>query len=172
MRNVSKWALIVFLFTPALAQRDREDVHLYGGAVVGGEEYTQGFLGGAGLEGRRLYFGVDGHGLFLDSEAKELLRRAAGGAVATSVYGLDISFGGSLMPSDSSFSIIPVGIIGFTEGEICIEEFCASETDVNAGGGLVFTLRGKKSRHGVHLGVRYTRNYGAAVSGGLVIGMD
>ena len=142
MRNLSPWALIVFLFTPALAQRDREDVHLYGGAVVGEEEeYTKGFLGGVGVEGRRLYFGVDGHGLLLDSEAKELLRRAE---VATSVYGLDISFGGSLMPPDSSFSIIPVGIIGFTEGEICIEKFCASETQVNAGGGLVFNAQGEE----------------------------
>ena len=168
---------IVFCASASAAQTD---VHLYGGGVVGGEEYTRGAFGGVGWASSGLvYVGVDGHGLWLDEEGEAVFRRLArqsGADLTLNSYGADTSIGGIFRTSTGRVHVIPVGIIGYTTAdlEICIREtFCDddSKTVMNFGAGLVTAFKGEGGS-GLHAGFRYTRNYGAAISVGYVFQMN
>ena len=175
---------VLLSVSPAAAQAE---YHLYGGGVVGGEEYTRGAFGGAGLTAgagapavgqraavRGIYFSVDGHGLWLDETGKAELQRLsdlAGADVTLEAIGLDFSLGGVIRSSTGRVSVMPVGLIGFTSTTLttCVRESSCEETEteeINYGAGVVVAV----SR--LHAGFRYTRNYGAAVSVGLVFTTD
>lgn len=169
-------ALVVLLFLPsgAPAQPQQEppiDWHIYGGGVLGGKEYTRGgFAGAAGSTGV-LYMGIDGHVLRLDDAGQVAFQQLAirsGADLALATYGMDLSVGGVIGSSaDGRSKLIPFGLIGYTRADLeaCIyETFCDEEsaTQVNFGAGFAAAL----SRF--HVGFRYTRNYGVAISVGVV----
>ena len=161
-RKIALSLLALATFSPAaLAQRD---MHLYGGATIGGKEYTKGFLVGVGIQNNRTYVSMDGHSLGLDEEGKAAFQQIARG---TGTSGLDVSYGNAVFVSER-FSVIPVGIGGYTGGEFCSETVCDDGSQFNYGGGVVAAVKGVVGRYGLHAGVRYTRNYGAAVTFGLV----
>ena len=154
--------------------------HVYGGGVLGGEEYTRGAFGGSGVSAGSIYAGVDGHALWFTDEGEQLLLRAGGlDSIEYSFAGLDVSFGYVARNATNRIHFIPVGIIGFTSAELDACEryygrtFCedATATEVNVGGGFVTAFKGESGR-GVHVGFRYTRNYGAAISAGYVWTVD
>ena len=180
-------ALGVLLCAPSTAVAQVE-YHLYGGGALGTDS-TRGAFGGAGLTAgagaagavgqraavRGVYFSVDGHGLWLNEAGKsefQRLSRITGADLALEAIGLDFSFGGVISSSSGRVKVIPVGLIGFTEntlttclrGSSCDEE---TETQINYGAGFVTAFKGGSGR-GVHVGFRYTRNYGAALSLGFV----
>ncbi len=173
LSKIALGLLTLSVLIPA-AYAQTGDIHLYGGAVVGGEEYTKGFLGGGAIQRERLYVGVDGHGLRLNGEGEAAFQELAneiGADIKLDTYGLDISVGASVSDSNR-FSVIPIGLIGYTTGEFCIETSCEDSNEVNYGGGLVAAIKGAGGRYGIHSGVRYTRNYGAAVMFGLVFTLN
>lgn len=187
MRQLGLGVLGALLFSASTAAGQAQ-YHLYGGRAIGGEDHTKGAFfgagltagGGAGAVGQRaavrgVYFGVDGHGLWLDEAGKTELQRLshlAGAELTVEAIGLDFSLGGVIRSSTGGVSLIPVGLIGFTEtmltacvrGLSCEEE---TETEVNYGVGFVTAFTGQSGR-GLHAGFRYTRNYGAALSVGVV----
>lgn len=163
--------LLLSVSAAAAQQQDRPDWHIYGGGVLGGEEYTRGAFGGTGAANDRFYVGVDGHGLWLDDAGQAQFRRLArqlGTDLTLTSYGMDVSIGVVAASSaDGRAKFIPVGMIGYTRADIeaCIGTFCddESETAANYGAGFVAVFNSR-----VHLGLRYTRNYGAAMSVGWV----
>ena len=175
--------LVLFgLLVCASSASAQTDWHFYGGGVVGGEEHTRGFFGGsAAVTGSPVYVGVDGHGLRFTDEGEQLLLRAGGlDTIEYSIAGLDGSFGYVVRNATNRIHFIPVGIIGYTTGEIeaCgtyywLGRVCDDEklTDLNVGGGFVAAFKGE-SGNGLHVGFRYTRNYGAAVSVGYIFQVD
>ena len=160
-RGITLLLLVLATFSPlALAQKD---MHLYGGAVVGGRKYTEGFLGGIGIQNNRTYVGMDGHVLELDEEGKSTVPQIASEGNSS---GLDVSFGRAIFVNER-FSVIPVGIGGYSGGLSCSEALCGDGSQFNYGAGVVAAVKLVGGR-GLHAGVRYTRNYGAAVTFGLV----
>ena len=139
-------ALLVFatilLSTPAAAQTDW---HIYGGGAVGSGEHIRRGLVGFGVTSRPIYFGVDAHDLWQTGEEMELLADVALGGVVRS----------------GRVDIIPIGIIGYTTAEV------HEKVKANVGAGLVAAFKGESGR-GLHVGFRYTRHYGAALSVGFV----
>ena len=160
---------------PAFAQTDW---HLYGGGVLGGKEWTRGAFGGSGAAAGSLYAGVDGHGLWLNDEGKTAFRqlaRSTGADLTMSTYGMDVSIGGVYRNATGRLQLIPVALVGFTTGavEACYGSFCDDDTmtDANFGGGFIVAAKGEGG-NGLHVGFRYTRNYGAAVSVGYIFEVD
>lgn len=95
-----------------------------------------------------------------------------GGRLPLKTYGFDASAGIAVL-SNERVSLIPVGIAGYTRPELCEARACdVNRTRFNYGGGLVLTASGRGKRLGLHLGARYTHNYGAAVTAGLVVRLD
>ena len=157
----------------ASAASAQTDWHVYGGGVLGGEEYVRGANFGAGLTDGRIYLGTDAHGLWFTDEGMDQMAQVVprGMDFTTAMYGIDVSIGGVGRSSTGRVDFIPVGIIGYTtaEVEVCAGSFCDDESEsvVNFGAGGNVAVKGESGR-GLHLGFRYTRNYGAALSVGFV----
>lgn len=155
---------------PASAQTDW---HIYGGGVLGGEEYTRGALFGIGSTTGPVFVGVDGHALWYTDEGIDFLAQAVprGLTFEVTTAGLDVAVGGVVRSATRRVDFIPHGIIGYTTGEveICDGSFCDDDsvTDANFGAGFIAAFKGESGR-GLHTGFRWTRNYGAAVSVGFV----
>ena len=149
------------------------DWHVYGGGVLGGEEYTRGAFGGTGITNGTVYAGVDGHALWLTDEGLDQLARLIPRGVdfELATVGLDVAVGPTIRTSTGRTDFIPVGIIGYTTAELeaCYRSDCESEseTEANFGAGFVAAFKGESGR-GLHAGFRWTRNYGAALSVGFV----
>ena len=109
------------MVSPAFAQRE---LHLYGGPIVGGEEYTKGYVVGSGVQaGSFLYIGTETHLPQLTDEGKQLIEEAIDGVVTKDfVYGVDLVIGAATLGSER-VSVIPVGLIGFTTGEACVQQY-------------------------------------------------
>ena len=97
--------------------------------------------------------------------------RGTGIDFSYSLYGADVLIGGVARSSTGRVDFIPFGLVGYTTAEVegCIGSFCddESETEVNFGAGGNVAVKGESGR-GLHLGFRWTRNYGAAVTLGFV----
>ena len=167
---------ILALLICASSASAQTDFHLYGGGVLGGEEYTRGALGGSAASSGPVYFGVDGHGLWFTDEGEQILLRTGGlDSIEYTMAGLDASFGYVVRNATNRIHFIPIGIIGFTSAEIegCARyysrEVCEDDsvTQANFGAGFVTAFKGE-SGNGLHAGFRYTRNYGAAVTVGYI----
>ncbi len=154
------------------------DYHLYAGGVLAGEEHTRGAL--VGLIGTvhfgwfALAMGVDGHRLWHHDEGQAAFDRAmedTGADTEIDSNGLNAVFGLGGGSFDGRRQVIPIGIIGYTRTnvEICIHATCAEEsaTIVNYGFGLITAIKGGGGR-GLHTGLRWTRNYGVALTVGFV----
>ena len=172
MKQVGLFALALSLLSASVASA-QTDWHVYAGGAAG-DEYEDGAVFGAGNTDGQYYVGVDGHVLWPNEDGQALLDRELRGTeldLTTSTYGLDVSVGGVVRSSTGRVDLIPVGIIGYTRGdaELCVGSFCdsESETAINFGGGVVAAFKGESGR-GLHVGFRYTRNYGAALSVGFV----
>lgn len=163
--------LVGLLFTATASAQ--VETHLYGGGILGGVENTRGFLGGVGFGKGPAYAAVDGHGLRFKQEELQRLANETVTDITVKSYGVDFSIGGALKSDSEKFKVMPVGIVGYTTGDVkvCLpgSAFCADEkeTQVNFGAGLVTVIKGKADS-GLHLGARYTRNYGFAVTVGFV----
>ena len=158
----------------ASAASAQTDWHIYGGGVLGGEEHTRGALFGIGSSAGDIFFAGEGHGLWLTDEGHDIVRAAARGTgldFTYSIYGADLLVGGVVRSSTGRVDFIPVGIIGYTTAEVegCIGSLCDDESEsvVNFGAGANVAMKGESGR-GLHLGFRYTRNYGAALTVGFV----
>ena len=121
----------------------------------------------------------DGHGLrptdeFRTEFAREVESLPEGVVASAKGGGFDFSVGAPLAASER-FTVIPVGVVGYTKGEyeVCIDTFCDSDsyTEANFGGGLVACISAA-SGVGLHVGVRYTRHYGVALTVGITFGSN
>ena len=165
-RKIALSLLVLATFSPlALAQND---MYLYGGAVVGGKKYIEGYLGGIGMQNNRTYVGMDGHVLGLDEEGKAAVPQIKSDNGAS---GLDVSFGRAIFATER-FSVIPVGIGGYSGGQSCSELLCGDGSQFNYGAGMVAAVKSVVGSYGLHAGVRYTRVYGAAVTFGMVFKLN
>lgn len=159
------WSL--FLVAPTLAQTY---IHAYGGtSVVPRDDTKANFIGGAGSEAGSAYVGFDLYGLRPTGDTKEGLDD----------FGLTIQGGGydgvigGAVAKTSKYSVIPVGIFGYSRVKACRSSGCddpvMEEQQANFGAGILFRIMGSGSA-GFHTGFRYTRNYGAAFTVGVVFG--
>ena len=162
---------VVGVFLSAVSASAQTDWHIYGGGVLGGEEYTRGALFGIGSTTGPVFAGVTGHGLWLTDEGMDELARMIprGFDFEVATAGLDVEIGPTVRYGN--VDVMPVGIVGYTtfEVEVCYHSDCEdeSETDANLGAGMVAAFKGESGR-GLHTGFRWTRNYGAAVTVGFV----
>ena len=168
-------AVVAAVASPARAQAD---LHLYGGGGGTADEFTRVGLFGTGGSSGNVYVAVDGHGLWLTDEGMQAFRqlaRSAGADLTLNAYGLDVSVGGVFRSSTDRVQFIPVGLVGYTRADLeaCIyDSFCdeESETEINFGAGAVAAFK-SAGGSGLHVGFRYTRNYGAAVTIGYIFQM-
>ena len=164
---------ILALLICASSASAQTDIHLYGGGVLGGEEYTRGFLGGSGATHGPVFVGADGHGLWFTDEGEQLLLGAGDlDSIEYTWYGLDAVIGFVVRNATDRMHFIPIGIVGFStlELEACRGTYCEefdAETKTNIGAGFIAAFKGESGR-GIHAGFRYTRNYGYAMTVGYV----
>lgn len=69
--------------------------------------------------------------------------------------------------------MIPIGIVGYSsvQAGACVFGTCFSVSQglLNYGGGLLYVHQRPRDKWGIHLGSRYTRNYGVGFTFGVVL---
>lgn len=145
-------------------------VHAYGGSLISGPEKNySGHLVGGGVERKWFFVAADWHSLTTPPQAEtafDLFEDLTETNFGLELSGLDVSLGVPIRVSNS-VSLIPAGIVGYTNIQFCIDASCLSAPDVNYGGGGVARIR-VAPRIGIHAGLRYTRHYDLAFTVGAV----
>ena len=145
-------------------------VHAYGGSLISGPEKNySGHLIGGGLERKWFFVAADRHSLTTPSQVEtafNLFEDLTETEFGLELSGLDLSLGVPIRVSNT-VSVIPAGIVGYTNIRFCIDASCLSAPDVNYGGGAGARIM-LAPRLGVHAGLRYTRHYDLAFTVGAV----
>ena len=173
MRIITLSLALVIVSAAAPAQ---SYIHAYGGSNIATKRTISGFLMGGAFERGWFYAGADWHSLKPTSEARakterelqavDLIGDLGGLGFLPQLSGLDASLGIAI-PIGKTFSLIPVGIGGYTRVKVCIETSCFPLPGLNYGGGG--SARVMLTPHlGLHAGVRYTRHYSLAFTVGAV----
>lgn len=170
MRIVTLTLWTLLLVTPTLAQ---SYVHAYGGTtVIPKDNFKANFIGAGGVEAGPAYIGLEAYGIRPVGEERQLLQDLAnltGTDIVIKGGGYDFVGGGAIAKT-SRYSVIPVGIVGYSGFEACLESDCSGDSkQANFGGGVMFRIMANDGV-GLHTGFRYTRNYGAALTVGIVFG--
>ena len=146
--------------------------HLYGGATFVPKDNTRAVVAGGVFEFGPAYLGFDRHSLQPTGDIQQDLDGLGDDLGLTfKVTGYDFSIGPALF-GNQRYSVIPMGIVGYTRGEFClVEVLCEDARLANYGGEVALRVMAS-SRAGIHAGVRYTRNYGATLTIGVVLALN
>ena len=146
-------------------------VHLFGGTTAAPDDAGSLIVVGGGAESGRIYLSGEGYSLRpgggASSAFKSIANELLGVNLSIKASGFGFAGGGAIKKSDR-LSIIPIGIVGFTSGEICVDASCDDILkEINYGGGVVARIMASP-KIGFHAGIRYTLHYGTAFTAGVV----
>ena len=175
--------LLLYAGVPIEAQQQSGfpiDTHVFAGGIVANEtgtlkEYGASFFSGAAWATGPIWAGFSFHNLSLnqagrddwDAFVAEIRQQLPSAELELESLGMDFSIGIVRRAPDAAFELIPMLIVGRTTAGVhaCIDTGKCVDEDVyqnNVGGGLVVGI------NRLHLGFRYTRNYGVAMSFGYI----